>query len=261
MNAGSQPRVTATGLSRVLPCPAMLRRSRTSSLADPPRSPRSTRSERSARTPRAAREGAAATPALIDDAAHAAAFADHQHKEWYTEWWYFNVRDPRTGIALLASYEATPFGLGTGAFAAVVYPPGDTPIDATDVYGPSDVSASSTRPDVRIGPNHLEAIDDDTYRLVAASRDGRIAWDLTLTRVPGAPPAWQFIYPRGTTVVRAGSSPQRLFTIPADPQLLALARKVVPGVALSACAQTGAQRQCLPHAPGNTENCNPLRRH
>ncbi len=65
----------------------------------------------------------------------------------------------------------------------------------------------------------------------------------------GAPPAWQFIYPRGTTVVRAGSSPQRLFTIPADPELLALARKVVPGVGLSACAVTGAQRQCLPRAP------------
>ena len=64
-----------------------------------------------------------------------------------------------------------------------------------------------------------------------------------------APPNWRFIYPRGTTVARADRAPQRFFTIPADPALIALARKVVPGLVLSACVDIGGQRQCLPRAP------------
>jgi hypothetical protein len=131
------------------------------------------------------------TPTLVDDAAHAAEFADSPHPEWYTEWWYFNIRDPKTGLAMLAMYEASPFGLGTGAFAAMVFPPGQTPFDTTDIYWPSEVKVSATRPDVRLGSNDVvEAIDDDTYHIAAKSKNGRVAWDLTLTRVPGAGPSW-----------------------------------------------------------------------
>lgn len=66
---------------------------------------------------------------------------------------------------------------------------------------------------------------------------------------PGAPQNWRFIYPRGTTVTREGSKSERLFLIPADPALLALARQVTTGLALSACVETGGDRQCLPRAP------------
>lgn len=130
-------------------------------------------------------------PTLPDDASHAGAFVGHQHPEWYTEWWYFNVRDPKTGIALLAMYEATPgVGLGIGAFATMVFQRGASPFDATDVYPPSQVTASSARADVRVGPNTVTAIDRDTYQIAAATRDGRVSWDLTLQRVAGADPAW-----------------------------------------------------------------------
>jgi adenosylhomocysteine nucleosidase len=61
----------------------------------------------------------------------------------------------------------------------------------------------------------------------------------------GAPQPWRFIYPRGTTVVRDGQGPQRLFTIPADPALIALARQVAAGIALSACVE----KDCLPSPP------------
>ena len=61
----------------------------------------------------------------------------------------------------------------------------------------------------------------------------------------GAPPPWRFVYPRGTTVVRAGQAPQRLFTIPADPALIALARRVTAGITLSACVD----HDCLPKPP------------
>jgi len=65
----------------------------------------------------------------------------------------------------------------------------------------------------------------------------------------GAPANWRFLYPRGTTVARADTPARRLFTIPADPALVALARKVVPGLMLSTCIETGGQLQCLPRRP------------
>lgn len=165
----------------------MFRRSWTLPVAAPQRETRTT-----PRVPRAPRpSGARGAPRLADDAGHAGAFAHHAHKEWYTEWWYFNVRDPKTGIALLAMYEASPFGLGTGAFAAMVFREGAPAFDATDIYPPSDVAVSTERADVRLGPkNHVLALDDDTYRITAETRDGRVAWDLTLERVPGAGPSW-----------------------------------------------------------------------
>jgi len=68
-------------------------------------------------------------------------------------------------------------------------------------------------------------------------------------RFAGAPPPWRFIYPRGTTVTRRGEAPQRLFTIPADPALVALSRAVAARTTLSACVAIGTTRQCLPHQP------------
>ncbi len=65
----------------------------------------------------------------------------------------------------------------------------------------------------------------------------------------GAPANWQFIYPRGTTVANAATPARRFFTMQADPALIALARKVVPGVVLSACVETAGHQQCLPRPP------------
>ncbi len=65
----------------------------------------------------------------------------------------------------------------------------------------------------------------------------------------GAPRNWQFVFPRGTTVASADHRARRFFTMPADPALVALARKVAAGMALSACVEAGGHRQCLPRAP------------
>ena len=67
--------------------------------------------------------------------------------------------------------------------------------------------------------------------------------------IDGAPGNWRFVFPRGTKVTRADGSEARLFTIPADPGLVALARKVVPGLTLSACVDVSGHRQCLPRVP------------
>lgn len=72
---------------------------------------------------------------------------------------------------------------------------------------------------------------------------------------PEAPANWNFIFPRGTDVTSEARPKTRLFRIPADPALLALAREVVPKVALSRCNPPRADRpaseqaQCLPHTP------------
>jgi adenosylhomocysteine nucleosidase len=86
------------------------------------------------------------------------------------------------------------------------------------------------------------------YLEVSFARDTPQGWKPP-EHFEGAPANWRFMFPRGTTVARADGPPRRLFTIPADPALIALARKVVPGVTLSACAELSGHRQCLPRAP------------
>ena len=65
--------------------------------------------------------GAPRVPKLRDDGAHGKELATIRHPEWFTEWWYFNVRDPKTGLSFLFMYDVTPLGLGLGAFMALVF--------------------------------------------------------------------------------------------------------------------------------------------
>ncbi len=139
------------------------------------------------RSPSAPTAGERPAPTLHDDGAHAAEYTTHEHKEWFTEWWYFNVRDPKTGISLLGVYSASPFGLGGGAFGTMVFREGAEPFECLDPYPQSQVKTSPERADVTVGPNSVQAIDDDHYRIISKSRDGRVAWDLTLEQVPIAP--------------------------------------------------------------------------
>lgn len=149
---------------------------------------------RDAATPRPPRApGAPRVPTLRDDGAHGKEFATNLHPEWFTEWWYFNVRDPKTGLSFLFMYDVTPFGLGLGAFMALVFPPEGDAFDVKSLVGPSDVSFSYERADVKVGTNWLKAIDDDTYEVHADAKDGNgnvFRFDLTLERVPGSGPAW-----------------------------------------------------------------------
>lgn len=72
--------------------------------------------------------------------------------------------------------------------------------------------------------------------------------------IAGAPANWTFIFPRGTTVTSAAEGTRRLFTIPMDPALLALARKVVPTLRLERCVAPSDKARagsalCLPREP------------
>ena len=69
-----------------------------------------------------------------------------------------------------------------------------------------------------------------------------------------APANWNFVFPRGTAVTSAAAPMRRMFRIPVDPALLALARKVVLTVSLERCVPPSDKMSpgsalCLPRAP------------
>jgi adenosylhomocysteine nucleosidase len=69
-----------------------------------------------------------------------------------------------------------------------------------------------------------------------------------------APANWYFIFPRGTVMGNAAAAPRRIYRIPVDADLLALARQVVTSVTLERCvAKSETMRSdsqlCLPRAP------------
>ena len=71
---------------------------------------------------------------------------------------------------------------------------------------------------------------------------------------PESPANWNFIFPRGTLITSKTAKMQRVYRIPVDAQLLALARKVVAGIALERCVPPSDQMRaesalCLPRTP------------
>lgn len=120
-----------------------------------------------------------------DDAYHFSAWADGRQDAFYTEWWYFNFFDARSGVQGIFSYFITnPGDLldgGRARMAAVAYT-GQGIVSAVDPYPRAAFSASEVQADVSIGANAIQVIDADTYRVTGASRDGRLRWDLTYAR-------------------------------------------------------------------------------
>jgi adenosylhomocysteine nucleosidase len=71
---------------------------------------------------------------------------------------------------------------------------------------------------------------------------------------PESPANWNFIFPRGTLITSKTAKMQRVYRIPVDAQLLALARKVVAGIALERCVPPSDKMRaesalCLPRTP------------
>jgi adenosylhomocysteine nucleosidase len=72
--------------------------------------------------------------------------------------------------------------------------------------------------------------------------------------LPEAPANWNFIFPRGTLITSKAAQMSRVYRIPVDPDLLALARKVVTGVRLERCVPPSDKMRpgsalCLPRMP------------
>jgi len=73
------------------------------------------------------------------------------------------------------------------------------------------------------------------YLEVNFARKAKRGWKSPEPVDPKAPGNWQFMYPRGVSLPNAATPRQRYFTLPMDPQLLDLARKVAPTISMERC--------------------------
>ena len=122
-----------------------------------------------------------------DDAFHYKDYANSPGAFWYTEWWYFNFHDPVTGfdgICTLAVFNPGDIDdVGAASVTLGVFAPGEKMADAAiEYFKISDWAAGYDKCDVRLGKTHFEALDDKTYRVVAATSDGASRLDLTYTQ-------------------------------------------------------------------------------
>ena len=134
------------------------------------------------------RSALAGEPAAVlpsDDAYHFAAWSGGALDPLYTEWWYFDLFDARTGLKAIFSYFVQdPSGLAGPPrvqMVAVAYT-GQGMVRALDAYPVAAFDAMASRADVTLGANGIDAADADTYRIHGASLDGRLAWDLSYAR-------------------------------------------------------------------------------
>lgn len=86
------------------------------------------------------------------------------------------------------------------------------------------------------------------------ARKTKTGWVPPDKGLPEAPANWFFIFPRGTLMANAATPPKRIYRIPVDPGLLALARQVVPSIALERCVppaekMLAGSELCLPRTP------------
>ncbi len=112
---------------------------------------------------------ALATPVLGATALRTAGPADdapHAPTGRYTEWWYANAIDPRTGLAVAVSLGADAAG-ASPATVAFVYPPGGTAhtVIAPRLIGRSVGVSDAGGPLVRLGPDRFVQTAPGVWRV------------------------------------------------------------------------------------------------
>jgi hypothetical protein len=131
-------------------------------------------------------------PTPRDNAFRFAPYSDDRHRFWYTEYWYFNFRDPASGLAGMITVGVFNPGnvalLGGGATTVVLFEPGRPGYSALDVVPLFRFWASEERADVSVGHNVVRSLDDRTIELQVSTRDGRVRADLVFSQLES--PAW-----------------------------------------------------------------------
>lgn len=92
------------------------------------------------------------------------------------------------------------------------------------------------------------------YLEASFARKSKGGWTPPDKGDPESPANWNFIFPRGTIMGNAQTAPKRIYRVPADAALLALARKVVPTITLERCVPPSEKmlpgsELCLPRTP------------
>ncbi|HEY7391866.1 MAG TPA: hypothetical protein VH640_25340 [Bryobacteraceae bacterium] len=137
----------------------------------------------------------AQTVTEASDRYHLLGWLDSGHLADYTEWWYFNIYDATNNVQAIFSYLINnPLNLsgglarvGISEMAAVAYTPGGI-VPEADIYFTPAFSANTFKADATIGTqNSISVIDDGTYQIAGATRDGKIDWNLLYQRTA---PSW-----------------------------------------------------------------------
>lgn len=120
---------------------------------------------------------------LADDAYHFAQYHGASHLFWYTEWWYFNWVDPKSGKSGMVTFSlANPSDIdliGVCNLNAAIFDAGGSGTTVEMDYHPiSEFWASATQADVTMAGSTLRVIDASTYELKATSADASVAMSL-----------------------------------------------------------------------------------
>ena len=131
------------------------------------------------------RGGSAVTAA--DDGYHFADYAEHSHKLFYVEWWYYNLVDPATGLSAMVTFAVANPGneleLGVASLNCAAMTPDGTETTKIDfLRSETHFTAGAVNADVTLGDSFVKCLSDDVYHIKAASSDGGIALDLTFER-------------------------------------------------------------------------------
>jgi adenosylhomocysteine nucleosidase len=115
--------------------------------------------------------------------------------------------------------------------------------------------AGGIDPGLRIG-DVLIADEWAPYLEGAFARRGKKGrgWAPPNGAIDGAPANWGMMFPRGVRAGNAKEPVRRHFSFPADPSLLALARRIAPSIAIARCAEIlptpdAQAERCLPYTP------------
>ena len=124
---------------------------------------------------------------VADDGYHFAEYRGASHLFWYTEWWYFNWVDPKTGKSGMVTFSAVNPSdidlMGVVNLNAAIFDAGGSGTTVKmDYHGISEFWASAERADVTLAGNTLRVIDANTYELKATSADSSVAMSLVYTQ-------------------------------------------------------------------------------
>ncbi len=123
---------------------------------------------------------------MQDDGFHFAEFANHSHKLFYVEWWYYNFVDPDTGLSGMVTFAICNPGneldLGTASLNFAAFTPEGEVETFIEFYHVTHFKADTACANVSIANSSVKVVDADTYQITAANEEGSMSLDLVFHR-------------------------------------------------------------------------------
>jgi 15-cis-phytoene desaturase len=121
---------------------------------------------------------------LADDGYHLYKYQTDPNLFWFTEWWYFNFIDKKTGksgMVTFAVFNGADIDLmGVASLNAAVFDPKGTGITMEiDFHTLNNFWALNGKADVDLAGSRLRVLPDGSYQINASTADGSVAMGLT----------------------------------------------------------------------------------